>query len=156
MLFVLFYVVLIGLVIAAKWAIFVKAGEPGWAAIVPIYDTIVLLRIVGKPEWWVILIYFVPCVNLVIILIVFVELAKVFGKSGGFAVGLIFLGIIFWPMLAWGDAQYIGPDNAGTRNRRRSVSRFDDDEDEEDDDRPRRRDRRDDDDENEDDRPRRR
>jgi Family of unknown function (DUF5684) len=91
--------------IAAFWRIFTKAGEPGWASIVPLYNIWVLLRIAGKPGWWLILV-FVPLVNIVIGIIETVELAKAFGKSGGFAVGLIFLPVIFYPVLAWGDAQY--------------------------------------------------
>lgn len=91
--------------IAAFWRIFTKAGRPGWASIVPLYNVWVLLRITGKPGWWLILM-FVPLVNIVIGILETVELAKVFGKSGGFAAGLIFLPFIFYPMLAWGDAQY--------------------------------------------------
>jgi len=91
--------------IAAIWRIFVKAGQPGWASIVPIYNVVVLLRITGKPTWWVILML-VPLVNIVIAIIETVALAKVFGKGGGYAVGLIFLPFVFLPMLAWGDAQY--------------------------------------------------
>ena len=91
--------------IAAIWRIFVKAGQPGWASIVPIYNVVLLLRITGKPTWWVILML-VPLVNIVIAIIETVALAKVFGKGGGYAIGLIFLPFVFLPMLAWGDAQY--------------------------------------------------
>jgi uncharacterized protein DUF5684 len=91
--------------IAAFWRIFTKAGRPGWASLVPIYNIWVLLQITGKPGWWTILV-FVPLVNIVIGIIETVELARVFGKSGGFAAGLIFLPFIFYPVLAWGDAQF--------------------------------------------------
>jgi Family of unknown function (DUF5684) len=93
------------LYVAALWRVFAKAGEPGWACLVPIYNVLVLLRIIGKPAWWILLMI-VPLVNIVIAIIEHVELAKAFGKSGAFAVGLIFLPFIFFPMLAWGDAQY--------------------------------------------------
>jgi len=91
--------------IGAFWRIFVKAGRPGWASIVPLYNVWVLLRISGKPGWWVILV-FVPLVNIVIGILEATGLARAFGKGGGFAAGLIFLPFIFYPVLAWGDAQY--------------------------------------------------
>ena len=91
--------------IGAFWRVFTKAGEPGWACLVPIYNVLVLLRIIGKPAWWIILMI-VPVANLVIGIIECIELAKAFGKGGGFAAGLILLPFIFVPMLAWGDAEY--------------------------------------------------
>ena len=96
------------LVIAGSWKMYEKADEPGWAVLIPIYNYIVLMRIVGRPGWWVIL-YFIPLVNLVISIIVAADLAKSFGKGVGFALGLIFLGFIFIPILGLGDAQYQGP-----------------------------------------------
>ena len=101
-LFVLAFVVFM---IVARWKIFTKAGEPGWACLVPIYDTCVFLKIAGKPMWWVLLL-FVPIVNIVIAILAVIGLANKFGKGGGFAVGLIFLPIIFYPILAFGDAEY--------------------------------------------------
>ncbi len=95
------------LLIVSLWKIFTKAGKPGWASIVPIYNTIVMLEIAGKPIWWIILL-FIPVVNLVISIIVIVELANKFGKSGGFAAGLIFLPVIFYPILAFSSAKYSG------------------------------------------------
>ena len=94
--------------IASLWTTFSKAGKPGWAAIVPIYNLIVLLEIVGKPWWWLFLML-IPIVNLVILIIVYHNLSLSFGKSGGFTVGLILLGFIFLPILAFGDAKYVGP-----------------------------------------------
>jgi len=96
------------IVIASMWMIFSKAGQPGWAAIVPIYNYYILLKVVGRPGWWVILL-FIPIVNFVIALMVTYELAKVFGKGMGYFLGLLFLGFIFYPMLAFGSAQYQGP-----------------------------------------------
>jgi Family of unknown function (DUF5684) len=95
------------LMIAALWKIFVKAGEPGWAAIIPIYNAIVVLKIVGRPLWWIVL-FLIPFVNLIMMFVVAFDLARVFGKGAGFALGMIFLGPIFYPVLAWSDAKYQG------------------------------------------------
>lgn len=95
------------LMIVSMWKLYVKAGQPGWAAIIPIYNIWVLLKIVGRPEWWIIL-FLIPCVNIVIQILVYIDLAKVFGKSTGFAIGLILLPIVFIPILAFGDADYVG------------------------------------------------
>lgn len=97
--------------VVVGWKIFVKAGEPGWAAIVPIYNIIVFLKIIGKPVWWIVL-FLIPIVNFVIAIIASIELAKCFGKSTGFGIGLAFLGFIFAPILAFGDATYQGPASA--------------------------------------------
>jgi len=94
--------------IASIWKVFVKAGQPGWAAIVPIYNVVVMLRIVGRPLWWIVL-FFIPLVNLVIGIVVHIDFAKSFGKSAGFGVGLALLGFIFFPILGFGDARYVGP-----------------------------------------------
>ncbi len=104
-LFWIIWCVVVLFYIASMWKVFEKAGKPGWASIVPIYNAIVLLQIAGKPGWWVLL-YFIPVVNIVIAIIAMVGLARNFGKGTGFAVGLILLGFIFLPILAWGDAQY--------------------------------------------------
>jgi len=104
---ILIYLAVIAVMIASWWVIFTKAGQPGWAILIPIYNIIVMLKVVNKPIWWLVLLL-IPLVNFIIMIILMVELAKVFGKSGGFAVGLILLGIIFLPMLAFGDAQYQG------------------------------------------------
>ncbi|MFN6015719.1 MAG: DUF5684 domain-containing protein [Flavobacteriales bacterium] len=101
------YVAVVVLMIASVWTVFTKAEKPGWAAIVPIYNLVILLEIVQKPVWWILLLL-IPIVNFIILIIIYLELAKVFGKSSGFGVGLIFLGIIFLPLLAFGDAQYMG------------------------------------------------
>jgi hypothetical protein len=95
------------LFVAAFWKVFSKAGEPGWASLVPIYNAIVLLRIAGKPAWWFVLML-LPVINFVIIILVSIALAQSFGKSTGFGLGLAFLGPIFFPMLAFGDARYQG------------------------------------------------
>ncbi len=101
----LIWFVFIVLMIASLWKLFAKAGKPGWAAIVPIYNLVVLIEIVGRPLWQVLL-FFVPFVNFVMIILLNVDLAKRFGKGTGFAVGLIFLPFVFMPLLAFGDAPY--------------------------------------------------
>ena len=93
------------LMIAAMWKVFEKAGKPGWAAIVPIYNLFVLCEIAGKPAWWGILLL-IPLVNIVVAIIVLLAVAKNFGKGAGFGIGLLLLPMIFYPMLAWGDARY--------------------------------------------------
>jgi hypothetical protein len=102
------YLAIILLCIIGLWKIFTKAGKPGWAAIIPIYNVIVLLEIVSKPLWWIILWLFVPIANLVVYIIVSIELAKKFGKGAGFGVGLILLPVIFYPILGLGSAKYTG------------------------------------------------
>ena len=94
--------------IATMWKIYQKAGYPGWAAIIPIYNAIVLIQIARKPVWWILL-YLVPLVNIIIAIIVTHNVSVNFGKGAGFTLGLIFLGPIFYPILAWGDAEYQQP-----------------------------------------------
>lgn len=125
----IFMLAIIVFMIIALWKIYTKAGKPGWACIVPVYNYIVLLQIAGKPIWWIVW-FILPVVGalittvspaiggilyliLVIIAIVFSimmyhGLSKSFGKGAGFTVGLILLGIIFFPILAFGKAKYIG------------------------------------------------
>lgn len=104
----LLYIAVIVFFIFCMWKIFVKAGKPGWAAIIPIYNIIVELEIIGRPWWWLLLML-VPLVNVVIGIIILFDLAKVFGKGTGFGFGLLFLSFIFIPILALGDATYLGP-----------------------------------------------
>jgi uncharacterized membrane protein YhaH (DUF805 family) len=94
--------------IAAQWKIFEKAGKPGWACLIPIYNVIVLLEIVGKPWWWFLLML-IPIVNIVLAIWMTNLLSKSFGKDEGFTVGLILLPMVFYPILGFGDAQYKGP-----------------------------------------------
>lgn len=99
------------LTIIAMWRIFAKAGKPGWAAIIPIYNIVVMFQIVGLNPW-LLLLYLIPFVNIVagIILAIMlcIRLARAFGKSSGFAVGLIFLNTIFILILGLGDSKYVG------------------------------------------------
>ncbi len=98
-------IVLVLIVLAGMWKMFEKAGRPGWACIIPIYNWIVVLEIAGKPIWWIVLL-FIPIVNLIVSILVFVSLAERFGKGGAFAAGLFFLGFIFFPILGFGEARY--------------------------------------------------
>lgn len=106
--FILIILAVVVFMIAALWKIFEKAGQPGWAAIVPIYNCYVLLKIVGKPGWWLLL-FLIPIVNYVFIIWTYNMLSKSFGKEEGFTVGLVLLGIVFFPILGFGDAKYLGP-----------------------------------------------
>ena len=97
--------------IAGMWKTFAKAGHPGWAAIIPIYNVWILLKIVGRPGWWLLL-FFIPLVNFVVGVLVSIDLAKAFGKGAGFGLGLVFLAFIFYPLLGFGDARYKQPSAA--------------------------------------------
>jgi len=86
--------------------ILVKAGQPGWAAFVPVYDIIVLLRAVGRPWWWL-LFMLVPVVNVVVFLFVCLDLARAFGRSAAFGLGLFALAPACQLVLAYGDARFV-------------------------------------------------
>jgi len=96
------------LIIVAMWKVFTKAGQPGWASIIPIYNLYVWCKIVGRPWWWILLML-IPFVNFIVAIILCIDMAKSFGKGAGFGIGLALLGIIFWPILGFGSAQYQGP-----------------------------------------------
>lgn len=99
----------VGLVVLiAMWKVFAKADKPGWAVLIPIYNLYVLLQVVGRPGWWLIM-FLIPLVNVIFMFIVMFDLAKAFGKGAGFALGLIFLNLIFILILGFGSAQYVGP-----------------------------------------------
>ena len=93
------------LIIAALWRVFAKAGRPGWAALIPIYNAYVMLQIAGKPGWWLLL-FLIPLVNIVVAIITVAALAAKFSKGVGFVIGLILLPIIFYPILGFGGAKY--------------------------------------------------
>ena len=102
------YVAILVLTLASLWAVFTKAGKPGWAALIPIYNLIVILEIVGKPWWWLLLML-IPILNGVFSIWTYNLLSKSFGKSEGFTVGLLLLNLIFLPILGFGEAKYKGP-----------------------------------------------
>jgi hypothetical protein len=96
------------ILIAAQWVIFSKAGRPGWAAIIPIYNTLQMIWMVGRPWWWFLLLL-VPFLNVIIGIILLNDLSASFGHGIGFTLGLIFLAPIFFLILAFGSSQYRGP-----------------------------------------------
>lgn len=115
------------ILIAAFWKIFVKAGKPGWAAIIPFYNIYILLDIVGRPAWWIAvyigaaILGWIPILGWLIMIgvivmqfIVCIDLAKAFGKDTGYGIGLALLSIVFAPMLGFGSAQYLGKPNNPT------------------------------------------
>ena len=104
----LFIILLVVFYIYVYWRIFEKAGKPGWAAIIPIYNTIILLEIVGKPWWWLLL-FLIPVVNIIFAVWMTNLLSLSFGKGVGFTLGLVFLSFIFYPILAFSNAEYKGP-----------------------------------------------
>lgn len=106
--FIVIILAVVVFIFAAMWKIFEKAGEEGWKAIIPIYNFYVLLKIVGKPGWWLLL-CLIPIVNYVFIIWTYNMLSKSFGKGEGFTVGLILLSFVFVPILGFGDAKYLGP-----------------------------------------------
>mgnify|MGYP001564104460 CR=1 FL=1 len=99
------YLVIAVVVLASMWKIFAKAKQPGWAAIVPIYNLYILLKILNRPIWWMLL-FFVPLVNLIAGIVLSNDLSKSFGKGVGTTLLLIFLPFIGYPMLGFGDAKY--------------------------------------------------
>lgn len=101
-------IILAALVIAGMWKAFAKAGKPGWAAIIPIYNIVVLLDIVGRPLWWIILLL-IPFVNFVVGILLNIDFAKAFGKGIGFAIfALSLFPFIGFPLLGFGSATYSG------------------------------------------------
>lgn len=105
---VIFMIVLAVITLAAQWRIYEKAGKPGWAAIIPIYNTLILLEIIGKPWWWLFL-FLIPGVNFIFAIWSVNLLSKSFGQGVGFTIGLLLISIIFYPMLGFGNYEYKGP-----------------------------------------------
>ncbi len=95
----------------AMWKVYTKAGKPGWAVIIPIYNVLVMLEIVGRPWWWLLLML-IPLANVVVAFVLAFDIAKSFGKGSGFALGLIFFNVIFFLILGFGKAEYVGPSAA--------------------------------------------
>lgn len=97
--------------IIGMWRAFEKAGKPGWAALIPIYNIVVMIEIVGKPMIWLLWVL-LPCVNWVFGIWLTNLISKSYGKDEGFTVGLLLLPWIFWPILGFGNAKYHGPSAA--------------------------------------------
>ena len=103
----LFMLAVVLVIIASVWKVFTKAGEPGWAAIVPIYNVITLAKVAGK-EWWWGLLVLLPCIGIIMSIILSIAVAEKFGKGTGFGIGLGLLPFIFYPILGFGSAEYQG------------------------------------------------
>ena len=115
---VFYFSLLILIQIISFWKIFEKAGEPGWASLIPIYRTIVYLKIIGKSTVWLLL-FIIPFINIIFIIMSLNLLSKSFGKDESFTFGLIILHPIFILILAFGSSDYIGP--VGNEDFRRSM-----------------------------------
>lgn len=121
-LFFIFIALIVGiLIIIGRWNIFKKGGEEGWKAIIPFYNTYTMCKLVGVNPYWVLIVVVgclfttVPLLNIVagvasiyFTVLLNVSLAKAFGKDTGFAIGLIFLPYIFYPILGLGKQEFIG------------------------------------------------
>lgn len=92
--------------IVAMWKLFKKAGKPGWASIIPIYNTYTLFDIVYPGHGIKFLLMLIPFVNIYIGIKCYIDLAKAFGKSGAYALGLIFLNPIFMCILGFDSSVY--------------------------------------------------
>ena len=104
---VIFWIVMTVVLIVANWKIFTKAGKPGWAILIPIYNIIVMMQIIKKPLWWVIIL-FVPIVDIVFVILIVYNLVIRFGQPGWHVILALFLGIIYYPYLAFSKAEYQG------------------------------------------------
>jgi len=102
------YLAFVVLSIAGLWCVFVKAGQEGWKAIIPIWNLLIVLKIVGREPWWIILLL-IPIVDVIFGIVVCIDLAKSFARGTGFAIGLIFFPFIFLVILGFGSDTYRGP-----------------------------------------------
>ena len=108
--FLLVELAIFALVIAGLWKLFAKAGRPGWASIIPIYNIIVMQDIVGREAWKIVLLL-IPLLNIYFGITLYISFAKAYGKRGiGNYLAILLLGIIFIPL--WGfsnEVRYQGP-----------------------------------------------
>ncbi|HUX85593.1 MAG TPA: DUF5684 domain-containing protein, partial [Chloroflexota bacterium] len=112
--FILLYLAIVVVEIVAVWRLFTKAGRPGWASIIPIYNSYVLLKISGHSGWWLLLLC-IPVLDVVLYIIWMIDLARSYGRGTGFGIGMLLLAPIFIPILAFSDSQYVGPNGAVAR-----------------------------------------
>ncbi|WP_336338554.1 DUF5684 domain-containing protein [Haloarcula brevis] len=103
--YVLFQLLVVAVQIAGMWLVFRKAGHAGWKAIVPIYNFYVMLKIGGNAWWWLVLLL-VPILNIYALYRIHAGVARAFGRGIGFGLGLAFLGVLFFPLLGFGDYEY--------------------------------------------------
>jgi uncharacterized membrane protein YhaH (DUF805 family) len=121
LIFMAIYFGVIIVAIAGAWKTFEKAGRPGWAAIVPLYNMVVGAQIAGKSGWWVVLMM-IPGVSIVAGILWGQAMAKVFGKGAGFGVGLTFLSPIFLAILGFGSAEYAAGAPSGHHDQMRRAA----------------------------------
>lgn len=105
--FILVSVVITAATLAGIWQIFVKAGYPGWKSLIPLYNVILWLQMIGRP-WWYLAALFFPGTNIILWLIIAFGTARSFGRNVFFALGVTFLPFIFIPIIGFGSATYIG------------------------------------------------
>jgi len=105
MLFLQIIVLFLIITYEAQWKIFKKAGRKGWESLIPIYNTIIFIKICQKPVWWIWLML-IPLVNIIFAVMIYHGLSKAFGKTEGFTVGLIFLPFVFFPKLGLSQLKY--------------------------------------------------
>jgi hypothetical protein len=119
--FMIIWLAVLAVMVVSYWKIFTKAGREGWISIIPFYNTWTLAEIVGKPGWWGLLplLMVIPIINfiawipvMVVFVLIAIELAKVFGKDSVFAILLILLPVVGFPILAFSDAKYKAPAGA--------------------------------------------
>ena len=109
---IIIYLAIILFYVYCSWRLFEKAGRPGWECIIPIYSTYIMITQIAKLEWWYLLLMFIPFVNIFVFFKVYIDIAKNFGKSTMYGVGLVIIGFILLPMLALGDAEFIEDNSA--------------------------------------------
>jgi len=105
--FIILYLAFMIFIIIALWKVFEKAGKPGWGCLIPIYNAILMMEIADRPSWWFVLLM-IPGINIIIDIIISFDIAKAFGQGTVFGFGLLFLPFIFFPILAFGSAEYEG------------------------------------------------
>ena len=102
----LFFILLIAVVeFIAKWKIYEKMGRKGWEGVIPIYSDVVALDVLKLPIWLIVLL-FIPGAVIGFNIVVSLKLAERFKKDVSFAIGLIFLPIIFYPILAFDKSTF--------------------------------------------------
>ena len=99
------YIIWIVLVIAGAWKTFVKADKPGWGAIIPFYNTYLMIKVAGRPGWWLIL-FFIPIVNVIMWLIVALGISENFGHGAGYGILLWLFAPIMFLVLGFGSDVY--------------------------------------------------
>jgi hypothetical protein len=108
--FFIVWLIAVVFLIVIYWRIFTKAGVAGWKSLIPVYSSYLFYKI-GWGNGWMFLCVLIPVIGFIFPLILNIKIARAFGKDIGFGIGLIFLPIIFLPLLAFGNNQYIGPQN---------------------------------------------